>query len=157
MTAKRFLEQAYWLDKRIERRAEEAARMRARLEKSNSHISDMPRGGNGQDWTDADIKVMELEQRIRQEIARLCELKRQIGDAIDAVEDGRYRTLLELRYRNFETWEQIAIDMNYSYMHVYRLHSKALNAVKVPKEANNGNENKGDRDGIQRVQVQKQA
>lgn len=138
MTAKRFLEQAYWLDKRIERREEEAARLRAKLEKTNSHISDMPRGGDGSDWTDAAIKVMELEQRIRQEIYRLCELKRQIGEAIDAVEDGRYRTLLELRYRNYFTFEKIAVEMNYSYMQVHRLHKAALEAVRVPEEGNYG-------------------
>ena len=109
--------------------------MRAKLEKSNSHISDMPRGGSGQDWTDAAIKVMELEERINGEIARLCELKRQIGEAIDAVEDGRYRTLLELRYRNYYTFEKIAVEMNYSYMQVHRLHKAALEAVRVPKEA----------------------
>lgn len=134
VTAKRFLEQAYWLDKRIERRAEEAARMRARLEKSNSHISDMPRGGSGQDWTDADIKVMELEARIRQEIARLCELKRQIGEAIDAVEDSRYRMLLELRYRNYCSFEQIAVEMSYSYDHVRHMHKEALQKVVVPAQ-----------------------
>ena len=134
MTAKRFLEQAYWLDKRIERRAEEAARMRAKLEKSNSHISDMPRGGSGQDWTDAAIKVMELEERIRQEIARLCELKRQIGEAIDAVEDGRYRTLLEMRYRHYLSFEKIAVEMNYSYEWVKHMHKNALEKVIVPNE-----------------------
>lgn len=132
MTAKRFLEQAYWLDKRIERRAEEAKRMRARLEKSNSHISDMPRGGNGQDWTEADIKVLEMEERICQEIARLCEIKRQIGEAIDAVDDGRYRMLLELRYRNYYTFEKIAVEMNYSYDRVKHMHLEALKKVVVP-------------------------
>lgn len=120
------------MDKRIERRAEEAARLRAKLEKSNSHISDMPRGGDGSDWTDADIKVMELEQRIRQEIARLCEIKRQIGEAIDMVEDGRYRTLLEMRYRNYLSFEKIAVEMNYSYEWVKHMHRNALEKVIVP-------------------------
>lgn len=138
MTAKRFLEQAYWLDKRIERKGEEIKRLRAKLEKSNSHISDMPRGGGGQDWTDADVKVMELEARIRMEIARLCEVKRQIGETIDAVEDARYRTLLEMRYRNYYTFEKIAVEMHYSYMQVHRLHKAALNVVKVPKEEQHG-------------------
>lgn len=130
MTAKRFLEQAYWLDKRIERKDEEIKRLRAKLEKSNSQISDMPRGGAGQDWTDADVKVMELEARIRREIARLCDVKQQIGEAIDAVEDARYRTLLEMRYRNYYTFEKIAVEMNYSWRQVMRIHREALDAVK---------------------------
>lgn len=132
MTAKRFLEQAYWLDKRIEKRAEEIARLRAKLEKTNSKLSDMPRGGSGGDWTDGAVKVLEWEAEVKQEIARLCEIKRQIGEAIDAVEDARYRTLLEMRYRNYYTFEKIAVEMNYSYDWVKHIHAEALEVVRVP-------------------------
>lgn len=134
MTARQFLEQAFYLDRRIEKKTEEIARMRARLEKTNSRLSDMPRGGSGGDWTDADIKVLEWEAQVRGEIARLCEIKRQIGEAIDAVEDARYRTLLEMRYRNYLSFERIAVEMNYSWRHTIRMHAEALMAVKVPEE-----------------------
>ena len=134
MTAKRFLEQAYWLDKRIEKRAEEIARLRAKLEKTNSKLSDMPRGGSGGDWTDADVKVLEWEEEVKAEIARLCEIKRQIGEAIDAVEDARYRTLLEMRYRNYYSFEKIAVEMNYSYDRTKHMHQEALDVVVVPKQ-----------------------
>ena len=132
MTAREFLSQAYWLDKRIDRKTEEIARMRAKLEKSNSKLSDMPRGGSGGDWTDADIRVMEEERRIHEEIIRLCRIKREIAEAIEAVEDARYRTLLELRYRNYLSFEKIAVEMNYSWRHTLRIHDEALRAVRVP-------------------------
>lgn len=132
MTAREFLSQAYWLDKRIDRKTEEIARMRAKLEKSNAKLSDMPRGGPGGDWTDADIKVMEEERRVHEEIIRLCRIKREIAEAIEAVEDARYRTLLELRYRNFMSFEKIAVEMNYSWRHTLRIHDEALRAVRVP-------------------------
>ena len=132
MTAKQFLGQAFYLDRRIENKAEEIARLRAKLEKTNSRISDMPRGGSGGDWTDAAVKVLELEERIRAEIAELCRVKRQIGEAIDAVEDARFRTLLELRYRNYYSFERIACEMNYSWRQVMRMHKEALQLVRVP-------------------------
>lgn len=132
MTAREFLSQAYWLDKRIDRKAEEIARMRAKLEKSNSKLSDMPRGGSGGDWTDADIRVMDEERRIHDEIIELCRIKREIAEAIEAVEDARYRTLLELRYRNYLSFEKIAVEMNYSWRHTLRIHDEALRAVRVP-------------------------
>ena len=132
MTAREFLSQAYWLDKRIDRKAEEIARMRAKLEKSNSKLSDMPRGGSGGDWTDADIRVMYEERRIHDEIIELCRIKREIAEAIEAVEDARYRTLLELRYRNYLSFEKIAVEMNYSWRHTLRIHDEALRAVRVP-------------------------
>ena len=132
MTAREFLSQAYWLDKRIDRKAEEIARMRAKLEKSNAKLSDMPRGGSGGDWTDADIRVMDEERRIHDEIIELCRIKREIAEAIEAVEDARYRTLLELRYRNYLSFEKIAVEMNYSWRHTLRIHDEALRAVRVP-------------------------
>ena len=133
MTAKEFLSQAYRLDKRIERRTEEIARIRSRLEKATAQITGMPRGGGSGDWTDTSIKVLEYEAAVRAEISELCRVKRLIREAIDAVEDARYRELLELRYIVGMRWEKIAVEMNYSYDRVRHMHGRALQAVKVPQ------------------------
>ena len=132
MTAKQFLARAYWLDRRIEKKTEEIERMRSRLERITAQITDMPRGGSGGDWTDLVAKVHEREEAIRGEIAELVEVKRQIAEVIAAVEEPRYRTLLELRYRNYLSFERIAVEMNYSWRHVIRLHDEALREVRVP-------------------------
>ena len=134
MTAKQFLARAYWLDRRIEKKTEEIERMRSRLERITAQITDMPRGGSGGDWTDLVAKVHEREEAIREEIAELVEVKKQIAVAIAAVEEPRYRTLLELRYRNYLSFERIAVEMNYSWRHVIRLHDEALREVHVPEE-----------------------
>ena len=135
MTAKEFLSQAYRIDQRIDRKIEEAARLRAKLTQATAVISDMPKGGGVSDWTNADIKVMELENAIKAEITELCKIKRQIKEAIDAVDDKRYRDLLEMRYRDMWSWEQIAVEMSYTYRHVTRMHGKALRAIKVPESS----------------------
>lgn len=129
MTAKKFLSRPYWIDRRIERKQEEIDRLRSRLTKATAQLSDMPRGGSGGDWTDADIKVMEMEDAIHAEILELCRIKREVFEAIDTVEDERYRTLLELRYRNYLTFEQIAVEMHYSWRQVMRLHAEALDVI----------------------------
>ena len=129
MTAKTFLSRPYWIDKRIERKQDEIDRLRARLTKATAQLSDMPRGGSGGDWTDADIKVLEMEDQIHAEILELCRVKREVFETIDAVEDERYRTLLELRYRNYMTFEQVAVEMHYSWRQVMRLHAEALNVI----------------------------
>lgn len=134
MTAKQFLARAYWLDRRIEKKTEEIERMRSRLERITAQITDMPRGGSGGDWTDLVAKVHEREEAIRGEIAELVEVKKQIAVAIAAVEEPRYRTLLELRYRSYLSFERIAVEMNYSWRHVIRLHDEALREVHVPEE-----------------------
>ena len=132
MTAREYLSQAYRLDQRIERKIEERDRMRARLEKATAQLTGMPRGGSGADWTDAAVKVMELEAQINAEISELCKLKQEIRRVIDAVEDKRYRDILEMRYESGWRFERIAVEANYTWRHVLRLHKEALKAVKVP-------------------------
>lgn len=129
MTAKKFLSRPYWIDRRIERKQEEIDRLRARLTKATAQLSDMPRGGSGGDWTDADVKVLEMEDAIHADILELCRVKREVFEMIDTVEDERYRTLLELRYRNYLTFEQIAVEMHYSWRQVMRLHAEALDVI----------------------------
>ena len=133
MTAKKFLSRPYWIDKRIDRKQEEIDRLRAKLTKANAKLSDMPRGGSGGDWTDVDIEVLEREQAIHAEIIELCRVKREVQEVIDAVEEEPFRTLLELRYRNYLTFEQIAVEMHFSYDYVRHLHKDALKIVRVPK------------------------
>lgn len=130
MTAKEYLSQAYRLDQRIERKLEDRDRMRAKLVKATAQLTGMPRG-SGTDWTDAAVRVMEYEQQIAAEIEELCRVKTEIRAVIDAVEDKRYKDILEARYINFKSWEQIAVDMHYSYVHVIRLHGEALRAIGV--------------------------
>lgn len=133
MTAKEYLDRIWRIDQRIERRCEELDRLRARLEKATAQITGMPHGGSGGDWTDASVKAIELEQRIRGEIAEMVKVKNEVIDVINAVEDKRYRDLLEMRYRNGWRFEKIAVEMNYDWRHVMRLYHEALDAVKVPE------------------------
>ena len=133
MTAYEFLSQGRRIDDRIERKKEEIERLRSRLTKATAQLTGMPRGGSGGDWTDADVKLLELEGVIAAEIKQLCTVKRQIIETISAVQDTRYRDLLEMRYRNNWTFEKIAVEMNYDWRHIMRMHKEALEVVKVPE------------------------
>ena len=133
MTAKEFLMQAWKIDDRIDERIEERERLLAKLTAGRgSNLSGMPRGGR-YDWTDAVSRVIETDKAIAKEITRLCRVKQQVNDAINAVADSRRRRVLELRYRNYLRWEQIADVMGYDVRHVTRLHGEALLDVVVPE------------------------
>lgn len=126
MTAKEYLSQARLLDKRIEARIAERQRIADQVTAVRApNLTGMPRGGV-HDWTDSVDRVIDLTAAIDAEIRELCRLKREINSTIDRVEDYRYRTLLELRYRNYYTWEQIADVMRYDIRQIYRLHGEAL-------------------------------
>ena len=81
---------------------------------------------------DAVIKIVSLQEEINQDINALVELKHEIMGVIKAVPNVEYQTLLEKRYLCFITWEQIAVDMNYSMQHIHRMHSSALKEITVP-------------------------
>lgn len=132
-TAKEYLSQARWIDSRIESKCEEVERLRAKITAGRmAQITGMPRGGSGSDWTDCVTRILELEAQINNEITSLCKLKREIAETIARVDDMRYRTLLELRYRSELSWESIADQMNYDVRHITRLHGEALKCVVVP-------------------------
>jgi len=134
ITPKQFLSMAWDIDRRIERKIEERERLESKLTAGRiTNLSGMPRGGR-YDWTDAVSSVLRITDQINREINKLCAVKRLVNDAIDRVEDRRYRTVLELRYRNYHTWEEIALEMQYDERHVHRLHGEALLCVTVPEE-----------------------
>ena len=143
MTEKEFLSLAWQIDERIEARIDECARLRGRLEAGRSaNYSGMPRGGSG-DWTDAIDTVIEMERTIRKEIKELCRVKRAVNDAIAAVEVVKFKTVLELRYRNYLQWEEIADKLGYELRNVFKLHGRALLKVKIPEEFQDAEPEKG--------------
>lgn len=134
MTAKEFLRRARGADRRIDEATERMERLRARLETGRmAQISDMPRGGSS-DWTDTANALMDLERNVNARIREMCREKRLAMEAIAAVEEARYREVLELYYLDGYTWEKVAEVMGYDLRWVYRLHGHALKKITVPKE-----------------------
>ena len=78
-------------------------------------------------------KIVDLENEINADIDKLVDLKREMVTVIKAVTDPELQTLLELRYLCFKTWEQIAVDMQYSTRNIYKLHDTAIGAIKIPQ------------------------
>ena len=66
---------------------------------------------------------------INAEIDELVDLKRDIRELIAQIRKPEYRTLLELRYLGFRTWDAIAEEMGFEPRTIYRFHSNALRVV----------------------------
>lgn len=135
MTAKDYLLQARFLDDRINSKTQQIASLNELATKCTTTFSDMPRNPNrGHSRVeDCVIKIIELEDSIKKDIEKLVDLKKEIMGVIKAVPNVEYQTLLEKRYLCFITWEQIAVDMNYSMQHIHRMHSAALKEIVVPE------------------------
>lgn len=67
-----------------------------------------------------------LDDIINNRVDRLISIKAETVDLISKVDDWRYREILKRRYIDMQTFERIAVDMNYSWRQVIRLHGGAL-------------------------------
>ncbi len=98
-------------------------------------LSDMPKGGNGSgNKIERAIERLDsLAGDLEEQAVRMRESMKQVQSAIQTVPDETLQLLLELRYINGYTWEQIAVEMDYSYQWVCTLHGRALNQLN-PKQ-----------------------
>lgn len=135
MTVKEYLGQAYRLDQRINSKLEQLESLNGLATKCTSTLTGMPKNPSRSTsmMADAVSKIVDLQAEINHDIDLLVDLKCEMVRVIKNVDHAEYQTLLELRYLCFKTWEQIAVDMNYSIDNVYRIHRKALCAVNLPK------------------------
>ena len=134
MTAKEYLNQGYRINEHIDAKLGQIAMLRDLATKTNVVISDMPKGSNYDNSSveKTIVKIVSLEEEINKEIDRLVELKKELMDVIEKVDDPKERLVLNLRYLNFLTWENIALKMKCSVRNVHIVHSKALDSVIVP-------------------------
>lgn len=134
MEAKRYLSQAFGINKRIESKLDQIQELRDLATKATISYSDMPYDPNkGKSRVeDSVIKIVDLEGEINRDVLELVDLKVDIIRRINEVENTELRTILDLRYLKYMRWEQIAAELGYGMSNTYELHTKALDAMTVP-------------------------
>lgn len=73
-------------------------------------------------------EIEEKEEEINRQIDDLCDFRLQVTRLINALQDEKHISVLYKRYVQFQTWGQIAGDLQYTDRHVMRLHGAALDA-----------------------------
>jgi len=133
MTKKEYLSQAHHIDCRINAKISQVSSLHDLATKASVTLTDMPGSPtrNTHQMENVIVKILDLEEQINADIDRLVDLKAEISKVINAVDDPDLRTLLELRYLSFKTWEAIAYEMGYDLRWVYKLHKRALDAVVI--------------------------
>lgn len=112
---------------------EQLARWQSRAEKITPVLSQEPAGGreDGNQVETSVEKILELKAELNAKIEELMALRQEVVDAIQTVPDGTLQLLLSRRYILGETWEKIAVAMNYTYQWVCVLHGRALKELIV--------------------------
>lgn len=133
MRAKEYLQQAYRLNQRINSDLREVGELRQIANSISSPQTQQDRvqtsHTNSAPFTNALMRIWEMENIIDSEIDRFVAMKNEIRRVIDDVKNEKQRMLLRYRYIHFDSWDEIADEMNYSLRWVHTLHRKALSSV----------------------------
>ena len=131
MNAKEYLSQAYRLDIQINNKLAIMDSLHSLATNATTTYGLVPPSGTRKvDMLgDTLAKIVDMDIEINKEIDRLVDLKKEILETINKVENCDERVLLELRYLCFKTWEEIAVKLGYNVRHLYRIHRDALDHV----------------------------
>ena len=138
MTAKEYLSQALWLDKRINSKLEylESLRMISTKITTTYTHENIGKGMTGESKIENTIvKILDLENEINSYIDQLIDLKKDIMKKIEGMNDINCQVLLEMRYLSGKSWEDIITVMRYDRSTVFRIHGKALLEIEKTKDA----------------------
>lgn len=131
MTAKEWLNRGRALNKTIEGLEKAKARAYDIAVGTAAELTEKVQESHGNSVEDRLVTYADYCRRIDEHKMELLKILKEIMEAIMKVEDPTLRNLLIYRYLNFETWESIAVMMNYSYVHVvHNLHPKAIEKIK---------------------------
>lgn len=97
----------------------------------SQRLDGMPRSGSGTNYVQEERldRMAELLEQYEAKEAELTAALVEIENAIKKLEP-RERLLVRLHYIDGQTWEQVAVEMGYSWRQVHRIHSDALDKLK---------------------------
>lgn len=76
------------------------------------------------------VNIISLEKEICNQIQLYLDTRHRIIDEIQRLNNDIYIRILYKRYVEYKTLEQIAVEMEYSYDHIRRIHGYALQEFK---------------------------
>ena len=129
MTAKQYLNRVRRIDKEIEALLRLVQKTRTSLESvTQNYETDGAQTSKDPHKYD---RLVELESLVDSKIDEQIELKAEILKTIMQLDDRRQRLVLMEYYVEMKTFEQVAVDINYSWRQVMKIHAKALKAIEL--------------------------
>lgn len=132
MKAKSYLKKIELMDARINTRLEEVESLKALATKTSSVMGGerVQSSGSQQKMSDCVDRIVDLKREINAEIDRFVKYKQETLTIMDEQCDPDCITLLYARYFQYKAWEEIAVELGYSYKWVSGgLHQRALSQV----------------------------
>ena len=123
-----FMSRAFRLEEQVQSKLQQIERLRSMASRVTSNTANEP-VSHTRDVTemqDAVIRIMEEEEILKTRIKMLMDVKEQIRDVIEHVDDVTLQLILEKRYLLYESIKEIAADLGYTYRWTEKKHKKAL-------------------------------
>lgn len=132
MTKKEFLKQYLKAKREIEIKSEQISDLKDLATKITQTLApDKVKSTSDNRLESTVSKIVDIEKGICADIDNLKKIYLQVEGAIDSVPNSIQRDILRLRYINGKTWEQIAVELDFSYQWVCELHGRALQNILV--------------------------
>ena len=95
------------------------------------NLDGMPHGNSNSDLSGYAAKLDMLLRKLEAEREEQMFLYQEIKNSVDRVENAVDREILTRRYLLGQTWEKIAVEMNYEYRYLLRLHGRSLELFSI--------------------------
>ena len=130
LTKKEFLNQYLNAEKEIGIKLDQIARLRELSTKITQTLTSDKVKSNSENRLESSVsKIVDIEREIGASIDQLERTRLQVESVINSVPNVNQRNVLRLRYISGKTWEQIAVDLDFSYQWVCELHGRALQNI----------------------------
>lgn len=127
MTAKEYLNRVRRQNYILKQTEKELNEIRADiLTLRASSLSERVSGSKNSDTADKYIRLESYMEKVNAEWDKLIDMRNAAKDLIGAMPDPMHRAVLYARYINGQRWEDIAMDMHYSWKGIFKLHGQAL-------------------------------
>ncbi len=133
MNVKEYLSQVFRLDRKINNKLRHTVSLRERATKGTGSIYAQRHSGTDKHsvMENAVTRLVDLEHEINTDIDKLVALKRELAAFISQVDNQVCKMLLELRYLEGSTWEEVAEQIGYDLRSVYWLHGRTLQELEL--------------------------
>lgn len=127
MTAKEYLNRVRRQNYILKQTEKELNEIRADiLTLRASSLSEHVSGSKNSDTADKYIRLESYMEKVNAEWDKLIDMRNAAKDLIGTMPDPMHRAVLYARYINGQRWEDIAMDVHYSWKGIFKLHGQAL-------------------------------
>jgi RNA polymerase sigma factor (sigma-70 family) len=114
-----------WLKIRNRTDTDRLTVLQSKAEFASTALSLAPGKGEASGWEAIVCKIADMTLALQARMLSELELTCRIETAIANLPEPE-RDLMRLRYIDGKTWERIAVDLNYSWQHLHKIHAKTL-------------------------------